>query len=77
MAFFFQLLNWNFSLLLSSNTYMDNLVFVLRLSLCSQVEKYAVVEKSVKLEESQPTVWPAEVTLPGVTLFIFPLLQIH
>uniref|UniRef100_A0A673XX48 SPT20 homolog, SAGA complex component n=1 Tax=Salmo trutta TaxID=8032 RepID=A0A673XX48_SALTR len=44
------------------------------------VEKYAVVEKSVKLQESQPTVWPAEVrlltswyfSLPGVTLFIFP-----
>ncbi|XP_052376311.1 transcription factor SPT20 homolog isoform X2 [Oncorhynchus keta] len=31
------------------------------------VEKYAVVEKSVKLEESQPTVWPAEEVIDDYT----------
>uniref|UniRef100_A0A8C7JUT2 SPT20 homolog, SAGA complex component n=1 Tax=Oncorhynchus kisutch TaxID=8019 RepID=A0A8C7JUT2_ONCKI len=31
------------------------------------VEKYAVVEKSVKLQESQPTVWPAEEVIDDYT----------
>ncbi|XP_071025878.1 transcription factor SPT20 homolog [Oncorhynchus clarkii lewisi] len=31
------------------------------------VEKYAVVEKSVKLQESQPTVWPAEDVIDDYT----------
>uniref|UniRef100_A0A8C1Z4U8 SPT20 homolog, SAGA complex component n=1 Tax=Cyprinus carpio TaxID=7962 RepID=A0A8C1Z4U8_CYPCA len=29
-------------------------------SLCFQVEKYAVAESSVKLDDTQPTVWPAQ-----------------
>ncbi len=31
-------------------------------SFCFQVEKYAVAENSVKLDDTQPSVWPAQVT---------------
>lgn len=36
--------------------------FFSHLSICFKVEKYAKVEKSIKSDDSQPTVWPAHVS---------------